>query len=293
MRNGRGAYGITSTTSTNVPDGEPADLWPGAPAALGSGLRVFVRTIWEGCNGAVLDGDWVSSLWKDLLVYCPPTSAVGDAVWSSWYALYQDIERSYEVPVEPGRGFDFAAGRETVALFTGIPGDVLGKPIAIEYYVSGSDAWRPSSLQVRFPMGVPRYGISNANFTTRGELCWVDSDGQQFEQEALGCAYVGQSAKATLIDSEFSPTSTGAVAMGLHSSPRSPDSVYALLAHDQTSRPGTSSAKRGPAVTRYRLQSHGHEEESVHHGPQIHEHMPDAATDTHKRFYDLESSDLL
>ena len=140
-------------------------------------------------NAGTRDNVWVRVQWDTV-----------PKVWSSWYALYQDIVYDYEVPVEPGRGFDFSPGGEAVALFTGIPGDVLAAPVAIEYYVSGRDAWRPASLQVRFPRGVPRFGIGDAVFKTLGPLCWVDSDGEEVEQSALGCALVEQVANATLIE---------------------------------------------------------------------------------------------
>jgi len=288
-RGAKGTYGEEAGASALA--SEPTVSWPGGSAALGSDLRMFTRTNWENCSGAVLDGDWVSGPLDELAVYCPPTSAVGADVWSSWYALYQDSGQDYAVPVEPGRGFDFAPGKLTVALLTGMPGNVLGMPIAIEYYISGADAWRPSSLQVRFPNGVPRHSVSDAAFVTRGELCWVDSDGQQFEQGALGCAIVGQSAKGTLLQEDFSPTSTGAVGVGLYSSPRTPDSVYALLANDQTSRRG---ARTGQAhVTRYLLKSDGHEDESIHDGGYTHtlEHLFDLDTNARKSLYDIEPSE--
>jgi hypothetical protein len=250
---GLGNYGVSDETSSHRPAGEPHGTWPGA---IASGLRIFVRTTWVECDGSVLDGDWVLGPVDELAAYCPPTSGLDPPVWSSWYALYQDGTQDYDTPIEPGRGFSFAASGDTsVALLPGLPGGVLGNPIAVEYYVSGSDAWRPASLSVRFLSGVPYHGISNASFSTRGELCWVDSDGQLYEQSALGCHMVGQSARATLFEEGFASTSKGAVSVGLYSSPRSPDSKYALLAEDQTSRVG---------ATRYLLQSDGHDDDWSH-----------------------------
>lgn len=139
-------------------------------------------------NAGTRDDVWVRVQWDTM-----------PRVWSSWYALYRDIVYDFEVPVEPGRGFDFSAGGEAVALLTGIPGDVLASPVAIEYYISGPDAWRPASLEVRFPHGVPRFGIGDAAFKTHGPLCWVDLDGEGVEQSALGCAFVEQIANASLV----------------------------------------------------------------------------------------------
>ena len=145
----------------------------------------------EYCNeeAGTRDDVWVRVQWRTV-----------PRAWSTWYALYQDIVYDYEVPVEPGRGFDFSPGGEAVALFTGIPGDMLAAPVAIEYYISGRDAWRPASLQVRFPSGVPRLGIGSAAFKTQGPLCWVDSDGAHVEQDALGCPSVEQVANASLVE---------------------------------------------------------------------------------------------
>ena len=293
VSSGVGQAGAKATYGQQAPGaavgGEPTVSWPGGSGALASHLRMFVRTDWEGCSGAVLDGDWVSGGLDGLSIYCPPTSAVGADVWSNWYALYQDAGQDYELPVEPGRGFDFASGKSTVALLTGIPGNAFGMPIGIEYYVSGADAWRPASLQVRFPSGVARYGLSDVPFTTRGELCWVDSDGQQFEQTALGCPIVGQSAKATLLEKDVWPTATGAVGVGLYSSPTTPDSVYALLANDQTSRPGARTAQTRRGVTRYLLESDGDAQESIHHGGHLSTlDTLDMDTNTGNFVYDLD-----
>ena len=270
-RPGSGSYGVYPSRN---PEGEVSDPWPGGLSALMSGLRIFARTSWVGCTASILDGDFVAGPLDELDVYCPPTASVGAPVWSAWYALYQEGTQNYDVPVEPGRGFDFAAGKTAVALFAGIPGDVLGEPIAVEYYVSGSDAWRPESVTVRFRQGVPLHGIRDRNFSTRGQLCWVDADGQSVDQSALGCHIVGQSAKATMFEESFSPSSTGAVAVGLHSSPTTPESVYALLAHDQEHRPAPHVQAETPGQKpgiKYVMQSEGHREDWGHEGEEIEE----------------------
>jgi hypothetical protein len=293
----RGSYGVylapSGTVGVPTATGEPSAKWPGS---LPSELRVYVRTIWAGCSGSLLDGDWLFDALNHLAVYCPPVKALDDEVWSSWYALYHDAIYDYEVPVEPGRGFDFAAGKSTVALFTGIPGGVLGAPIAIEYYVSGSDAWRPASIGVRFPTGVPRYNISNSSFITRSELCWVDSDGQQYNQSALGCPFVGQSAKATLLEPQFSPKSSGAVAVGLYSAPRTPDSVYALLAEDRSSREGSRLGGLLPGAARYLLQSEVNKNDFMHleNGGRVEgTHRLDVIMETHRNLYDEQVREVL
>ena len=288
----KGSYGVDLAPSDTA-TGEPSEKWPGPPP---SELRIYVRTIWEGCSGSLLDGDWLVDALNHLAVYCPPVEALDAEVWSSWYALYHDAIYDYEVPVEPGRGFDFAAGKSTVALFTGIPGGVLGAPIAIEYYVSGSDAWRPASIGVRFPTGVPRYNISNSSFTTRSELCWVDSDGQQYNQSALGCPFVGQSAKATLMEPQFAPKSSGAVAVGLYSAPRTPDSVYALLAEDRSSREGSRLGGLLPGAARSLLQSEVNENDFMHleNGGGV-EGTPrlDVKMEAHRNLYDEQVREVL
>ena len=288
------SYGEYLAPSGLVPTAtdEPSEKWPGS---LPSELRIFVRTIWEECRGSLLDGDWILDPLNHLAVYCPPVKALDAEVWSTWYALYHDAVYDYEVPVEPGRGFDFAAGKSTVALFTGIPGDVLGAPIAIEYYVSGSDAWRPASIGVRFPTGVPRYNISNASFVTRGELCWVDADGQLYNQSALGCPFVGQSAKATLLDPQFAPKSSGVVAVGLYSAPRTPDSEYALLAEDRSSREGSrlGALRLLPGAAQYLLQSEIKENDFMHLENVEGNHRLDVIMETHRNLYDEQIREVL
>jgi hypothetical protein len=264
---GGGSYGIVVAStqevqngmSKEVPNGESNVTWPGGSGALGSSLRIIVSTPWENCTGAVLDGDFVTSPLAELIIFCPPTSKADGAakVWTDWYAMYQGTYHDHETGAEPGMEFDFAIGKENVATFTGIPR--FGIPVRIEYYVSGPDSFRPSKLQLRFPNGMLSSGISNtSSYVTRGDLCWVDSDGQQFEQAALGCPFVGQSASATLFPPNFASNYIGILSSAGSNlvSAAAPD---ARRAHQHDSRQGTSKRKSAHKIDR--LQSHGHEDE--------------------------------
>jgi hypothetical protein len=171
-----------------------------------------------------------------------------ELAWSNWFLLSQAKPDDEETDAS----FDFGSGTENSALLTSISVRTYGLPMRIEYFVSGIDAFRPSKLEIRFPNGVPRAQIRFANgtkraemrenmtFATKGELCWVDADGQNMEQAALGCPFVGQSASSSLFNLEIPASTKGFNSVGILSSPDGPDSVLALLAHAHASHQGTS-----------------------------------------------------
>jgi hypothetical protein len=123
----------------------------------------------------------------------------------------------------------------------------------------------------------------------------VDADGQLYNQSALGCPFVGQSAKATLLDPQFAPKSSGVVAVGLYSAPRTPDSEYALLAEDRSSREGSrlGALRLLPGAAQYLLQSEIKENDFMHLENVEGNHRLDVIMETHRNLYDEQIREVL
>lgn len=137
-----------------------------------------------------------------------------DDSWTEWYS-FPSIRRVANGAEAYEGVYNLSAGSAYTVFLPSVD-RVGGAPSRIEYFISSRDAWNPASFGVKLMQGVvPGGGGADAAgwFRTRGTLCWVDGDGQSVSQASLGCAFVGSSARASLLGAAPGGTSDKSVGM--------------------------------------------------------------------------------